>query len=69
VLEINLDMRLTAARELPNLNEADRSTRLAELKAEKLKKLTEIPLTSDQIKSVDDFYAEFAKNNPPKASH
>ena len=69
VLEINLDMRLTAARELPNLNEADRSTRLAELKAEKQKKLTEIPLTADQIKSIDEFYVEFAKNNPPKSSH
>jgi hypothetical protein len=67
VLEINLETRLTAARELRDLSEADRSTRLAELKAEKLKKFTEIPLTADQIKSVDEFYAEFAKNNPPRA--
>ncbi|TCJ14018.1 hypothetical protein EPD60_08360 [Flaviaesturariibacter flavus] len=66
VLEINLEMRMTAARELRDLNEADRSARIAELKAEKQKKFSEIPLTADQIKSVDDFYAEFARNNPPK---
>jgi|GEM_PF-769567 len=69
VLEINLEMRMTATRELRDLSEADRATRLAELKAAKQKKLLEIPLTADQIKSVDDFYKEFAKNNPPKPSH
>ncbi|RYY99336.1 MAG: hypothetical protein EOO11_05330 [Chitinophagaceae bacterium] len=66
VLEINLDMRLTAARELQGLSEADRSARLAELKADKMKKFSEIPLTADQIKSIDNFYADFAKSNPPK---
>ncbi|GAA4317702.1 hypothetical protein [Flaviaesturariibacter amylovorans] len=65
VLELNLDMRLTASRELQGLSEADRGARLAELKAAKMKKFSEF-LTADQIKSVDAFYAEFAKNNPRK---
>ncbi|GAA4325497.1 hypothetical protein [Flaviaesturariibacter amylovorans] len=68
VLELNLDMRLTASRELQGLSDADRSARLAELKADKMKKFSEF-LTADQIKSVDAFYAEFAKNNPPKQSN
>lgn len=65
VIEINFEMRM-AASSLRDLSEADRSKKLDELKAERDKKYSEIPLTPEQIKSVKDFYESMAKNAPPK---
>ena len=67
VLEINLEMRLAAAA-LKDLNEADRSAKIAELKAAKEKKLSEL-LTADELKSLNAYYADMAKNAPPKPSN
>ena len=66
VIEINFEIR-QAARGLRDLNEADRSTKIAELKALKEKKYSEIPLTAEQIKSVYTFYEDMGKNTQQKA--
>jgi hypothetical protein len=63
VLEINFEIRMAAAG-LRDLNEADRSAKIAELKASKQKKYSEIPLTPEQVKSVNDFFENFGKNTP-----
>jgi hypothetical protein len=68
IIEINLEIRLQAAKDLQGLNEADRSKKLAEIKAEKEKRYAAIPLTTDQIKSVYAFYEDMAKNQPPKSN-
>ena len=62
VIELNFEMRMAAAG-LRDLNEADRSAKIAELKAAKQKKMSEI-LTPDQIKAVNDFYENLGKNTP-----
>jgi Spy/CpxP family protein refolding chaperone len=61
VIEINYEMRMQAARELKDLNEADRSKKLAELKAAKEKKISEL-LTPEQIKAMNTYYEEMGKN-------
>jgi hypothetical protein len=68
VIEINLEIRMQAASELQGLNEADRSKRIAELKAEKEKRYSAIPLTPEQIKSVYAFYEDMGKNAPPRSN-
>jgi hypothetical protein len=65
VVEINFEIRQSAAG-LRDLNEADRSAKVAELKAAKQKRYSEIPLTAEQIKAVNTFYEEIVKNAPPK---
>lgn len=60
VIEINYEMRMQAARELKDLNEADRAKKLADLKAAKEKKISEI-LTPEQIKAMNTYYEEMAK--------
>ena len=67
VIEILFEMRQAAAA-LRDLSEADRSKRLAELKAEKDKKFSEL-LTPEQIKAVKAFYEEMGKNAPPKSGN
>ena len=67
VLEINLEMRM-AASALGNLSETDRATKIAELKAAKEKKLSEL-LTADELKALNAYYADMAKNAPPKPSN
>jgi hypothetical protein len=62
VIEINFEIRLQAATVLQGLNDADRSAKLAELKAAKEKKYSEIPLTADQIKAVYAAYEDLGKN-------
>jgi Spy/CpxP family protein refolding chaperone len=52
-------------RDLRDMNEADRSKKLAELKALKEKKLSEI-LTPEQINSLNAYYAEMGKNMQQK---
>lgn len=66
ILEINLEIRVEAGAALQGLNEADRSKKLAEFKAEKEKRYAAIPLSADQIKSVYTFFEDFAKNAPQR---
>lgn len=68
VIEINLEIRMEAATALQGLNDADRSKKLAELKAEKEKRYAAIPLTPEQIKSVYAFYENMGKNQAPKSN-
>ena len=65
VIEINYEFRMQAGRELKDLNEADRTKKLAELKAAKDKKISEI-LTPEQIKAMAAYYEEMGKNMPKK---
>jgi Spy/CpxP family protein refolding chaperone len=62
VIELNYEMRM-AAGALPN--DADRSKKIADLKAAKEKKMSEL-LTPEQLKAVATFYEDMAKNAPPK---
>ena len=68
ILEINLEIRLQASTELQGLDEATRSKKLAEFKAEKEKRYAAIPLTDEQIKAVYAFYADMGKNALPKSN-
>ncbi|MDB5253516.1 MAG: hypothetical protein JWP27_2685 [Flaviaesturariibacter sp.] len=68
VIEINFEMR-EAARALRDLSDADRSARIAELKAAKEKKYSEIPLTAEQIKAVYDFYENMGKPTAHKSGN
>jgi len=54
VIELNFEMRMAASK-LGDLNEADRTAKIQELKAAKEKKMSEL-LTPDQIKAVKEFY-------------
>ena len=59
VIEILFEMRQAAGALDPN--DADRPAKLAELKAAKDKKMSEL-LTAEQIQSVKSFYEEMGKN-------
>ncbi len=61
VIEINFEFR-QQMRELRDLSEADRAKKREEIQANINKKYKEIPLTDDQVKSVNDFYDEWRKN-------
>jgi len=61
VIELNYEMRMKASTELKDLNEADRSKRIAELKAEKEKKFAEF-LSPDQIAAMHKYYEDMGKN-------
>ena len=65
VIEINFEIRFQAGTALAGLNDADRSAKLAELKALKEKKYSEI-LTEEQIKAVYAAYEEMGKNMQKK---
>ena len=67
VIEINFEIRQAAGEALRDLNEADRSKKIAEFKALKEKKYAEI-LTPEQIKAVYAFYEDMGKNAPPKGN-
>lgn len=67
VIEILFEMRQSAA-SLQGLSEADRSAKLAELKATKDRKFSEL-LTPDQITAVKRFYEEMGRNNQPKSGN
>jgi Spy/CpxP family protein refolding chaperone len=67
VVEILFEMRQSAAG-LRDLNEADRSKKLAELKADKDKKFSEL-LTPEQIQAVKKFYEEMGRNAQPKSGN
>lgn len=62
VVEINLELRMTMMTDMKDLNEADRSKRIAEFKAAKEKKYSEIPLTAEQIKAVYAYYEDMGRN-------
>jgi len=66
VIEINFEIRQQAATALRGLNDADRAAKLAELKAAKEKKYSEIPLTAEQIKAVYTAYEDMGKNMQKK---
>lgn len=61
VIELNFEMRMTAATALKGLNDAERSAKIAELKAAKEKKIAEV-LTPAQVKAVNDYYESLARN-------
>jgi hypothetical protein len=66
VIEINFETRYGAATALQGLNEADRTAKLAEIKAAKEKKYSEIPLTPEQIKAVYAAYEDWGKSMQKK---
>lgn len=59
VIELNFEMRHAAGAIDPN--DADRSKKIADLKAAKEKKMSEL-LTPEQIAAVKKFYEEMGKN-------
>ena len=61
VIEINFESR-QQLRGLRDLSEEDRKKKMDEVKAENNKKYKAIPLTDDQVKSVDEFFEEQRKN-------
>jgi len=67
VIEINFEMRM-AAGALRDLSEADRATKIAELKATRDRKLSEL-LTAEQLKAVKAFYGDMGKSAPPKSGN
>ena len=66
VIEINFETRFGAATALQGLNETDRTAKLAEIKAAKEKKYSEMPLTADQIKAVYAAYEDWGKSMQKK---
>ena len=66
VIEINFETRFGAATALQGLNDADRTAKLAEMKATKEKKYSEIPLTPEQIKAVYTAYEDWGKSMQKK---
>jgi hypothetical protein len=62
VIEINFESRKGAATALAGLNDTERAAKLAEMKAAKEKKYSEIPLTAEQIKAMYAAYEEMGKN-------
>ena len=66
LIEINFEMRFGAAASLRDLNDADRAAKLAEMKATKEKKYSEIPLTPEQIKAMYAAYEEMGKSMQKK---
>src|SRR5215203_3767959 len=67
VIELNFEMRM-AAGELRDLPEEDRKQKIAELKAAKEKKMSEL-LTAEQIQAVKTFYESMGKDMKPKAGN
>ena len=66
LIEINFEIRFGAADALRGLNETDRTAKLAEIKAAKEKKYSEIPLTPEQIKAVYAAYEDWGKSMQKK---
>ena len=61
VLEIQIASQ-DSMRGMRDLSEDERATKMKEIREENNKKFKAIPLTDDQIKSVNDFYDEMRKN-------
>lgn len=69
VIEINFELRMAMMTDLRGLNEADRAKKIADFKAAKEKRYSEIPLTPEQIKSVYTFYEDMGKNMQRKSGN
>ena len=69
VIEINFELRMAMMNDMRGLNEADRAKKIADFKAAKEKKYSEIPLTAEQIKAVYAYYEEMGKNMPRKTAN
>ena|SRR5688572_26401422 len=69
VIEINFELRMAMMTDVRDLNEADRAKRIADFKAAKEKRYTEIPLTAEQIKAVYAFYEDMGKNRSLKSGN
>ena len=65
VLEIQLWAQ-AQNRGLRDLSEDEKAAKRKETADERKKKLKAVPLTDDQIKSVDDFYEEMTRNRPQR---
>ena len=61
IIEINFEIRFQAGTAFAGLSDAERSAKLAELKALKEKKYSEV-LSADQIKAVYAAYEEMGRN-------
>ena len=68
VMAVNWEIR-EAAGNLRDLSDADRSAKIAELKALKGKKYSEIPLSREQIGAVYAFYEDMGKNAQQKTAN
>lgn len=69
VIEINFELRQSMMTGMRDLSEADRTKKIAEFKAAKEKRYSEIPLTAEQIKAVYAFYEDMGKNRQKKAEN
>lgn len=69
VIEINFELRMAMMTDLRGLNEADRAKKIADFKAAKEKRYSEIPLTAEQIKSVYTYYEDMGKNMQRKTGN
>lgn len=67
VVEINFESQ-RQRRALRDLSEADRTKKMEELAADRDKKLAAIPLTAEQVKSVNDFFEELRRNAPQRGN-
>lgn len=65
VIEINFELRQSMMG-FRDLSETDRAKKVAELKVTREKKYSEIPLSAEQIKSVNEFYENMGKGGPQK---
>ena len=68
VIEINFESR-QQLRGFKDLSEEDRKKKMDEVKAENNKKYKTIPLTDDQVKSVDEFFEDQRKNMQKQRSN
>lgn len=66
LIEINFEIRNQAGTALAGLSDADRSAKIAELKALKEKKYSEIPITAEQIQAVYAAYESLGKDMPKR---
>lgn len=66
VIEINFELRNSMMTGMRDLDDAARAQKIADFKAAKEKKYSEIPLTADQIKAVYAFYEDMGKNRSEK---
>jgi len=52
-----------------DLSEDERMSKMKEIREDNNKKFKEIPLTDEQIKSVNDFYDEMRKNRMQRGNN
>ncbi len=65
VVEINFESQ-RGRRALRDLPAEERDKKLAEMNADRDKKLAAIPLTPEQVKAVNDVLEELRRNAPPR---